>query len=212
MEATILACFLLMFVDFPSHAVAQGDIESIIQNAVDRAFGDVSGGGGTLAVGSFGPPDGGLARPAPRVLGQIPAFRTTETRQEPSAASGAAGALARFSQTNSPSLNAIISDRFKRTLNATMFAAEQLSSGPMGLRESLNRVTSDPSVTEIFQRLVTKFCFARPTCDIGNPYRRVDGQCNNLRDPLLGSSGTPQQRVLSPAYESRYYYAIIDWV
>eukprot|EP00105_Crassostrea_gigas_P042884 XP_019927032.1 PREDICTED: peroxidase-like protein [Crassostrea gigas] len=40
-------------------------------------------------------------------------------------------------------------------------------------------------------------------CDFSDPYRRTDGQCNNPINPLLGSSFTPQQRVLPNAYDNR---------
>ena len=38
-------------------------------------------------------------------------------------------------------------------------------------------------------------------CDEYNPWRRIDGSCNNLQKPWWGASTTPYQRFAEPAYD-----------
>lgn len=38
-------------------------------------------------------------------------------------------------------------------------------------------------------------------CFFGNPYRTIDGSCNNVQYPWQGKAGTPYSRILSPAYD-----------
>ena len=45
-----------------------------------------------------------------------------------------------------------------------------------------------------------------PTCDPNKHFRTWDGSCNNLRDPNLGRTGTPYQRILLPEYAKVSYY------
>lgn len=64
------------------------------------------------------------------------------------------------------------------------------------------RAVSDPQIEQSFAEAMQPYCFVIPICDITDPYRRTDGQCNNLINPLLGSSQTPQQRILPNAYDN----------
>jgi hypothetical protein len=40
-----------------------------------------------------------------------------------------------------------------------------------------------------------------PVCDPSDPFRTIQGECNNLRQPFFGKSFTPASRVLENAYE-----------
>lgn len=73
----------------------------------------------------------------------------------------------------------------------------------------LQRAVSDPQIQASFQRAFEPYCFAMPLCDFRDPYRRTDGQCNNPINPLLGSSFTPQQRVVPNAYDDCKSYFIV---
>ena len=64
------------------------------------------------------------------------------------------------------------------------------------------RAVSDPQILQSFGEAFQPYCYAMPMCDFSDPYRRTDGQCNNPINPLLGSSFTPQQRVLPNAYDN----------
>ena len=64
------------------------------------------------------------------------------------------------------------------------------------------RAVSDPQIEQRFAEAMQPYCYAMPMCDFTDPYRRTDGQCNNLINPLLGSSLTPQQRILPNAYDN----------
>ena len=47
----------------------------------------------------------------------------------------------------------------------------------------------------------SQYCpFVSLTCDSTYKYRLINGSCNNLKNPLYGSSNTPYKRVLDPAY------------
>lgn len=65
----------------------------------------------------------------------------------------------------------------------------------------LQRAVSDQQIQQSFQRAFEPYCYEIPRCDFSDPYRRTDGQCNNPINPILGSSFTPQQRVLPNAYD-----------
>ena len=41
-------------------------------------------------------------------------------------------------------------------------------------------------------------------CDPNEKYRSLDGTCNNLLNPLLGSIETPHKRLLKPEYEDGF--------
>ena len=41
----------------------------------------------------------------------------------------------------------------------------------------------------------------QPECDPDTPYRTIQGECNNLEQPLLGKSFTPLSRVLDNAFD-----------
>jgi len=43
-------------------------------------------------------------------------------------------------------------------------------------------------------------CAPEVTCDRNAIYRTINGECNNLRNPLWGSSDTPYIRLLEAAY------------
>ena len=64
------------------------------------------------------------------------------------------------------------------------------------------RAVSDPQIEQSFAEAMQPYCYAMPRCDYTDPYRRTDGQCNNPINPLLGSSQTPQQRILPNAYDN----------
>ena len=63
----------------------------------------------------------------------------------------------------------------------------------IGLRSDFNSDTS---------RAISERCpwVPAPTCDPNKHFRTWDGSCNNLRDPNLGRTGTPYQRILLPEY------------
>ena len=63
----------------------------------------------------------------------------------------------------------------------------------IGLRSNFNSDTS---------RAISERCpwVPAPTCDPNKHFRSWDGSCNNLRDPNLGRTGTPYQRILLPEY------------
>ena len=71
--------------------------------------------------------------------------------------------------------------------------------GPMA---GFQRAVSDPQILQSFGEAFQPYCYAMPMCDFSDPYRQTDGQCNNPINPLLGSSFTPQQRVLPNAYDN----------
>ncbi|XP_055999997.1 peroxidase-like protein [Ostrea edulis] len=64
------------------------------------------------------------------------------------------------------------------------------------------RAVADPEIAASFERAFAPYCYEIPVCDVTDPFRRTDGQCNNLLNPLLGSSFTPQRRVLPAAYDN----------
>lgn len=67
--------------------------------------------------------------------------------------------------------------------------------------ERAQLVTSDAGLTASFRRAVSPFCYEIPFCNSRDPYRTADGSCNNLYNPLLGKSFTPQSRILQNAYD-----------
>ncbi|XP_062573136.1 peroxidase-like protein [Saccostrea cucullata] len=182
------------------HCDAQGTVDSIVNDAVQAAFG--GGGGGGAPTSAFGGL-GGVTF-APGGVGQIPASRTASGGIAPfptPGGSGAAAALARFSQSNAPATTALLNDRSSRASFASRTIAQNPEIGG-GTAAGFQRAVSDPEVTASFQRAFDPFCFERPVCDVSEPYRRTDGQCNNLIDPILGAAQTPQQRVLPAAYDN----------
>ncbi|XP_062573135.1 peroxidase-like protein [Saccostrea cucullata] len=211
-------CCVLLFMCMVSCVTGQS-IDAIVNEAVDTAFGGGAGGlGGTGGAGlaAFGAPAGGApAFEAAPTAGQIPASRTATgpaPRPEGGRGSGAARALSRFSQSNSPATNALLSDRSTRASFASRRIAQNLAggttaafqggmggTGDMGV--ALQRAAQDEEIAASFQRAFERYCYERPLCDVSDPYRRTDGQCNNLFEPLLGSALTPQQRVLPAAYD-----------
>lgn len=49
------------------------------------------------------------------------------------------------------------------------------------------------------------FCpYVSITCNTTYNYRSYDGSCNNLANPLYGSSNIPYQRFLAPMYADNY--------
>lgn len=64
-------------------------------------------------------------------------------------------------------------------------------------------VSSKPKYSDQFQTQLKPRCRIPdpPHCDYQYPYRMVDGSCNNLYNPLLGKSVTPQSRILPNAYD-----------
>lgn len=196
MKASLLITFSVCIV---YETVGQGNIDAIVNDAVQSAF----GGGPAPGVAGFGPAGLMGAAPAP-ATGQIPASRTSgggiAPRPVGGQGSGAARALARFSQSNAPATNTLLSDRSARASQASRTIAANPEVGGFAAG-GLQRAVSDPQIQESFQRAFEPYCFAMPPCDFSDPYRRTDGQCNNPINPLLGSSFTPQQRVLPNAYD-----------
>jgi hypothetical protein len=45
---------------------------------------------------------------------------------------------------------------------------------------------------------------AKIRCKPTSPYRSLEGTCNNLKNPLLGSIETPHKRFLTPAYDDGF--------
>lgn len=199
MKVSLLITFSVCLV---YETVAQGNIDAIVNDAVQSAFG---GGAAPAAPGvaGFGPAGLMGAGPAPAV-GQIPASRTSgggiAPRPVSGQGSGAARALARFSQSNAPATNTLLSDRSARASQASRTIAANPEVGGFAAG-GLQRAVSDQQIQQSFQRAFEPYCYEIPRCDFSDPYRRTDGQCNNLINPILGSSFTPQQRVLPNAYD-----------
>jgi len=63
----------------------------------------------------------------------------------------------------------------------------------IGLRSDFNSETS---------RAIKERCpwVPAPTCNPNLQFRSFDGSCNNLKDPNMGRTGTPYQRILLPEY------------
>ena len=60
-----------------------------------------------------------------------------------------------------------------------------------------------PKFRTIFRSALTYICpssNAKLNCDFDDPYRTVNGTCNNKVDPRLGSALTGQPRYLDPSY------------
>nr|XP_034319274.1 uncharacterized protein LOC117687155 [Crassostrea gigas] len=110
--------------------------------------------------------------------------------------SGAARALARSGQSNAPDTCALLNDRSEKLSQASRTIAANPEIG------SFQRAVSDPQILQSFERACRSYCYEMPKCDFSDPYRRTDGQCNNPINPLLGSSFTPQQRVVPNAYDN----------
>ncbi|XP_061178613.1 peroxidase-like protein [Saccostrea echinata] len=194
----IIICASILY-----NADAQGTMDSIVNNAIQSAFG---GGGGRTPIAAFLGGQGGMA-PVPGSIGQISARRTVSrgvgSLPTPGSGSGSGAyrALARFSRSNSPAYIAMLHDRSMRaSLASRMIAQDPAVGGPTG--DGFQRVISDPQITSSYQRAFIPYCYQMPACNVSEPYRRTNGQCNNLINPLLGSSNTPQQRVLPAAYEN----------
>lgn len=47
---------------------------------------------------------------------------------------------------------------------------------------------------------VLENCYGNPNCNFNDKFRKIDGTCNNRRQPLFGALRTPLQRVLRNAY------------
>ncbi|XP_055996607.1 peroxidase-like protein [Ostrea edulis] len=198
--ALIVACVV-------TQANAQG-IDAIVNEAVNSAFGGGAGGtgGGAPPAAGFGPAGAGFmdpagAGPAPAV-GRIPTSRLSgggvAPRPVSDRGSGASRALSRFSQSNAPATNALLNDRSMRASMASRRIAENTG----GTAAAFQSAAQSPEIAASFQRAFGRYCFEIPRCNPWDPYRRTDGQCNNLDEPLLGSALTPQQRILPAAYDN----------
>ena len=72
------------------------------------------------------------------------------------------------------------------------------------LNNATNSTTKSAKLNPLNEtQIPSRFCpFLQPTnCDAANKFRSLDGSCNNLEIPLLGSSATPYKRYLAPAYQ-----------
>ena len=72
------------------------------------------------------------------------------------------------------------------------------------LKNASNSTTKSANLNPLNEtQIPSRFCpFLQPTnCDPANKFRSLDGSCNNLEIPLLGSSATPYKRYLAPAYQ-----------
>lgn len=80
----------------------------------------------------------------------------------------------------------------------------RLRDNPMfAMRDDIARarfVTTNPGIRGYFQGFAARYCLEPPICDPWDPYRTADGSCNNLYNPLLGKSFTPQARIVPNAY------------
>lgn len=166
-------------------------IDSVVQDAVTSAF---NKGRGTT-------------RQPTRERSLIPtsiAGRTADPPSGSSRGSSAVNSLNRFSQNNEPEMNQLLDDRARfaaeatKTIAASPALAAQFSGSNANERAQL--VTSDAGLTASFRRAVSPFCYEIPFCNSRDPYRTADGSCNNLYNPLLGKSFTPQSRILQNAY------------
>ncbi|XP_022289630.2 peroxidase-like protein [Crassostrea virginica] len=183
------------------------NLDSVIQNAVDSAFGQI------------GPRSQGLGMPRPGTAfrgdfaGQAPPStipaQITERTPGPTTSgegSSAINSLNRFSQNNAPEMNQLLDNTARSAATAAKGIASSLPAASAGLsgdvsRENLRTVATDPQITRSFQEAVRRYCYEIPLCDEYDPYRTADGSCNNLYNPLLGKSFTPQARIVSNAYD-----------
>nr|XP_034316533.1 peroxidase-like protein isoform X2 [Crassostrea gigas] len=158
-------------------------IDSVVKNAIDSAFSEE------------------------RVQSRASSFSPRESAFRNMRGSNAVNALNRFSQSEDPVMNAKLEDRAKRAAVATMRIVMNpavINDLQGGERDRTCTVTTDPRYTTSFQRNIGEFCEVQkpPVCDHRYPYRAVDGSCNNLYNPLLGKSLTPQSRILRNAYDN----------
>ena len=84
--------------------------------------------------------------------------------------------------------------------------SSQTVTSQIGTADAFQKVSSDPQITQSFQDAMTSLCYEIPVCDFQDPYRTADGSCNNLFNPLLGKSFTPQSRVIPNAYRNCKFY------
>ena len=70
----------------------------------------------------------------------------------------------------------------------------------IGLRSSFNSETS---------KAIKERCpwVPAPTCNPNMQFRTFDGSCNNLKEPNMGRTGTPYQRILLPDYAKVLYFS-----
>nr|XP_022293504.1 peroxidase-like protein [Crassostrea virginica] len=109
----------------------------------------------------------------------------------------------RFSRNNAPEVNQMLDDRSRMASEAAKtIASSQTVTSQIGTADAFQKVSSDPQITQSFQDAMTPLCYEIPVCDSQDPYRTADGSCNNLFNPLLGKSFTPQSRVIPNAYRN----------
>ena len=74
----------------------------------------------------------------------------------------------------------------------------------IGLRSDFNSETS---------RAIKERCpwVPAPTCNPNLQFRSFDGSCNNLKDPNMGRTGTPYQRILLPEYAKVFINIFIKY-
>ncbi|XP_065941389.1 peroxidase-like protein [Magallana gigas] len=175
--------------------LANGNIDDIVKDAVQSVFLD----GKDPGIARFSSAYFRGMGPAPDFK-QIPADRMVHGGIAPrpvgERGSGAARALARSGQSNAPDTCALLNDRSEKLSQASRTIAANPEIG------SFQRAVSDPQILQSFERACRSYCYEMPKCDFSDPYRRTDGQCNNPINPLLGSSFTPQQRVVPNAYDN----------
>lgn len=80
----------------------------------------------------------------------------------------------------------------------------------------INKQLPSVDITGIFGSQVKEACeITRDTvrCNANSRYRRLDGQCNNLRNPRWGSAMNCQPRLLPANYEGKnlHYYLDYKW-
>lgn len=191
------ALTVALFVCLVFEIIAQGDIDAIVNDAVQSALFGGRRPPGVAGFASAGFTGAGAALDTELIPADRMVHGGIAPRPVGGQGSGAARALYRFSQSNAPETNALLSDRSERASQASRTIAANPLVG------SVQRAVSDPEILESFEKAFEPFCYEMPVCDFSNPYRRTDGQCNNPINPLLGSSFTPQQRVLPNAYDNR---------
>jgi len=54
-------------------------------------------------------------------------------------------------------------------------------------------------------------CFPKPRCDFFNPYRTIDGSCNNLDYPTWGQANTANTRIIQADYSDGIYLNIATY-
>lgn len=92
--------------------------------------------------------------------------------------------------------------KISRGALAASFAAKELIQS-FGTEIESDQVDSTVSQVNLKDTSLANTCPVSPVCDektLRSPFRKLDGSCNNVRNPIWGQSKTQYQRLLSPDY------------